>query len=472
MRSLLSILTEDEIERIHLATMQLLEVTGVQIGSEKICRLLQRHGARVSGKNVKFPQQMVETALQQAQHRVFLAGRTAEFDLVVPATEPPYNATSGYAPFVKDLETGKTRNSTGADLRDFAVLSDYLGEIDFFWPIVMPTDEPPPMEELRALDISLRHIRKHTQCSCATEKIARWQVRLAAAVAGGEEALRKRPIFSALVSPVSPLNFEKNAVEAVAALAEAGIPVVPMTMSLSGTTAPATLAGTLTMANAEELATLVIIKSVNPAAPMIYSTDVAPADLKTGVVNYSAPEYLLLGAACAQIARYYNMPGMVAHGSSEELPYDLPSFERNVLKVAASQMTRTDLASWLGSVDSSLNASLVQLLGDAETCAHAAAYLRRFKVDADTLALAPINEIGPGGHFLSHKHTLQHFRKELWTKRLKDPFILEPGEGTFADLAKQRVKDILRGHQVPPLDEDLLKEMDTLVLEAREDILI
>lgn len=471
MRSLLSFLTEDEIERIHRATLQLLETTGVQIGSEKICELLRRHGARVGGKNVKFPRPMVETALQRAQHQVLLAGRTAEFDLVVPAAEPPFNATSGYAPFVKDLDTGQTRNSTGADLEDFAIISDYLEVVDFFWPIVMPTDEPPPMEELCALDISLRNIRKHIQCSCATEKIARWQVRLAAAVAGGESLLEKSPLFSALVSPVSPLNFGKNAVEAVAALAEAGIPVVPMTMSLSGTTAPATLAGTLTMANAEELATLVIIKSVNPAAPMIYSTDIAPADLKTGVVNYSAPEYLLLGAACAQIARYYNMPGMVAHGSSEEMPYDLPSFERNVLKVAASQMTRTDLASWLGSVDSSLNASLINLLGDAEACAHAAAYLRHFEVDGDTLALGPIDEIGPAGHFLSHKHTLQHFRKELWTKRLKDPFILEPGEGTFADQAKHKVKDILKSHRVPPLDRELLREMDRLVLEARRDIL-
>ncbi|MGB4682443.1 MAG: trimethylamine methyltransferase family protein, partial [Dethiobacteria bacterium] len=251
MKSLLTILTEDEIELIHEATLQVLEKTGIKVGSEKICRLLQRHGARVNGDNVKLPRAMVEEALRQVRRRVLLAGREAAFDLVVPAATPPYNTTSGYAPFVRDLETGRTRNSTGSDLKDFAVVSDFLEVVDFFWPIVLPTDEPPPMEELSALDISLRHIRKHIQCSCATEKTARWQVRLAAAVAGGEDRLRKRPIFSALVSPISPLTFEKNAVEAMVALAEAGIPVVPMTMSLSGTTAPATLAGTLTMANAE-----------------------------------------------------------------------------------------------------------------------------------------------------------------------------------------------------------------------------
>jgi len=471
MKSLLTILTEDEIELIHEATLQVLEKTGIKVGSEKICRLLQRHGARVNGDNVKLPRAMVEEALRQVRRRVLLAGREAAFDLVVPAATPPYNTTSGYAPFVRDLETGRTRNSTGSDLKDFAVVSDFLEVVDFFWPIVLPTDEPPPMEELSALDISLRHIRKHIQCSCATEKTARWQVRLAAAVAGGEDRLRKRPIFSALVSPISPLTFEKNAVEAMVALAEAGIPVVPMTMSLSGTTAPATLAGTLTMANAEELATLVILKCANPDAPMIYSTDAAPADLKTGVVNYFAPEYLLLGAACAQMARRYSMPSMVAHGSSEELPYDLPSFERNVLKVAVSQMTRTDLASWLGSLESALNASLVNLVGDAEACVHASAYLRRFEVNAETLALGPIHEVGPAGHFLAHKHTVQHFRKELWIKSLQDRFILDPGDGSFVERSKQKVKEILARHEVPPLEGDLLKEMEAIMRRARRDIL-
>lgn len=471
MKSLLSFLTEDEIERIHGATGRLLEKTGILVGSEKIRSLLKRRGAVVNGKNVKLPGPMVEQALQQARRRVLLAGRDRDYDLLVPAVTPPYNATSGYAPFVKDLETGRTRNSTGSDLVDFAVVSDFLEEVDFFWPIVLPTDEPPPMEELCALDISLRHIRKHIQCSCLTEKMACWQVRLAAAAAGGEEELKARPIFSAQVSPVSPLIFEKNAVEAMAFFAGAGIPVVPMTMSLSGTTAPATLAGTLTMANAEELATLVILKSVNPDAPMIYSTDVAPADLKTGVVNYSAPEYLLLGAACAQMARYYRMPSMVAHGSSEEMPSDLPSFERNVLRVAASQMTRTDLSSWLGSLESSLNASLISLVGDAEADAHASAYLRCFNVDTDTLALGPIDEVGPAGHFLAHKHTVQHFRKELWTRKLKDSFVLEAGGGSFADRAKEKVKSILKNHRVPPLDRGLQKEMSSIMQQARRDIL-
>jgi trimethylamine--corrinoid protein Co-methyltransferase len=470
MKALFSFLTGDEMERIHEASLIVLEKTGIKVESEKVRQLLARHGAKEDGSTVRLPREMVKEAIKQIRRQLILAARDPACHLTVPSGSP-LNTTSGYAPFVHDLETGEKRSSTGRDLQDFAVVGDYLDCVSFFWPLAMPTDGPPPLEELSALDISLRNIRKHIQCSCSVGKTAEWQVRLAAAVAGGEKELRQNPIFSAVASPVSPLTFEKHAVEAMVVLAEAGIPVVPMNMALGGTTAPATMAGILVMANAEELATLVILKCANPEAPMVYASDSGPADMRSGEVNYAAPEYPLTGAALAQMARYYNLPGMVAHGSSEELPDDLTAFERNVLRVMISLATWTDLSSWMGSRDSAISGSLANLVMDAEVYSHAAAYLRQFSADAGTLALDVINEVGPAGHFLAHKHTVRHFRKELWTRRLRDSFVLDPGEGSYADRAKQKAKEILATHSVPPLEEGLLKEMDDLMQQARRDIL-
>ena len=372
MRTIMSFLSEDEMEKIHKAGLEILEKTGIKIGSEKVRKLLARNGAKVDGSIVRLPKPLVEQSIKMVRREVLLAARDPQYDLLLPVREYPFNTTSGYSPFVKYLETGVTRNSTGHDLKEFAVLCDYLDMVSFFWPIVIPTDESPFMEELCALDISLRNIRKHIQCSCSSERTARWQIRLAGALVGGEENLKKRPIFSAEVSPISPLFFEKNMVEAMVTLAEAEIPVVPMTMSLTGTTAPATIAGTMAVANAEELAALVILKCANPNAPRIYTTDIAPSDLKAGIVNYNSPEYPLLGAGCAQMARYYGMPSMVAHDASEERPFDYSfGFERCVLKVVMSLMTRTDLSSWIGSLDNCLNTSLVDVLLDTEVCARA-----------------------------------------------------------------------------------------------------
>ena len=132
-----------------------------------------------------------------------------------------YNATSGYSPFVKDMETGETRNSTAADLKDYAVLCDYLDLVAFFWPIAMPTEEKSPiLEELCALDVSLRNTRKHIQCSCAWGTAAEYQIQLAAVVAG-RRALRKTRFFCRSL-PNTPLIFGKDVVEAMIILAEPG----------------------------------------------------------------------------------------------------------------------------------------------------------------------------------------------------------------------------------------------------------
>ncbi|HOL18101.1 MAG TPA: trimethylamine methyltransferase family protein [Bacillota bacterium] len=471
MKSILSFLSMEEIERIHEASLAVLEKTGIIVHSENVCKLLAQNGASVDGNRVKIPRAMVEETMTKINHEVFLAARDPAHDLRLPGPGRPFNTTSGYSPFVRDLEYGLTRPSTSHDLKQFALVGDYLEAVAFFWPIVMPGDEPAALEELCALDISFKNLCKHVQCSCSSPETAEWQIRLAAALAGGEEKLRERPLFSAVTSPVSPLTFEKNTVEAMVTLAKAGIPVVPMTMAMAGTTAPATLAGTLLVANAEELATLVIVKCANPDAPMIYSADIAPSDLKTGVVNYYGPEYPLLATGCAQLARYYGIPSMVSHGSSEDIPYDQPSFERNILKVVMSFMTGTDLSSWLGSLESALNASLINLIMDAEICEQAFAYLRQFEVSDDTLALDIIDAVGPGGHYLSQKHTVTHFRKELWTKKLKDTLVLDrAGGSSFAEKAKHKVKEILSNHTVPPIDADIQKEMDDVMQKARREL--
>ena len=149
----------------------------------------------------------------------------------------------------------------------------------------------------------------------------------------------------------------------------------------------------------------------------------------------------------------YSMPSMVAHGSQKSC-----LMIRRLLNAMCQGGHQPD-DPHRSRLVAGLTGKRSQCLpgkpgGDAEACAHASAYLRRFEVDADTLALGPIDEVGPAGHFLAHKHTVQHFRKELWTKKLQDRFILDPGESSFADQAKQKVREILTGHKVPPLDRD------------------
>lgn len=472
MRAVLTFLSEGEVEQIHEASLRILKETGVKVRSEKVRKLLAENGAEVSGDIVKIPRPLVEEAIKKAPKEITLCAREPKCDLKIPAGDSPFLSTSGFSPFVDDFETGERRKPTRSDLRDFAILSDYLDTLDYFWPIVIPGEIAPPLQELHALAIAFENNRKHIQCSCVTEKTAKWQIRLASAIVGGEEELKKRPIFSTINCPVAPLTFEKDSSEAMVTLARAGIPTAPMTMVLAATTAPATIAGTLAVANAEELAAVIITECANPGAPVIYTSEAAPANMKTGEINYRAPEYPLICAGAAQMARFYKIPSLVADVSLEEAPFDSLSFERNVLKVAMSFMSHTDLSPWLGSRDLALSASLSQVILDAEVCEHARAYLRRFELDDDSLALDVIHKVGPGGHFLGEKHTLEHFKKEIWSRELSDAFVLDPvAKGSFTERARARVREILATYTPPPVEEGVHKEMERILGDAENDIL-
>jgi len=481
MRALLTFLSDSEVEQIHEASLRILKETGVKVLSQKVKNLLAQNGASIDGDIVKIPKSMVEEALKRAPHEITLAARDPKCDLKTPAGEFPFIATSGFSPFVDDFETGQRRHSTSSDLKDFALLCDYLDTVDFFWPIVIPNDLPPPLQELHSLAIALTNNRKHIQCSCVTEKTAQWQIRLASAIVGSEAELRKRPIFSTINCVVAPLTFEKGASEAMVVLARAGIPVAPMTMVLAGTTAPATIAGTSALANAEELASLVIIECANPGAPMIYCSEAAPANMKTGAINYGAPEYPLLCAGCGQMARFYGIPNYVGDispadklskpSSPKRKPQTAADVESSLIRMALSYMTRTDLTAALGGVDLALSAGLDKVVLDAEIYEHARAYLRRFEINDDTLALDVIKKVGPGGHFLDTKHTLTHFKKEIWSRELSDTFILDRAiEGSFIEKAQAKVGEILTTHEVTALPDDVQEQIAHILKRAEAEL--
>ena len=472
MQAQMTLLREEEIERIHQATLEVMEKVGLKIGSPKVRDLLAARGGRVEGELVRFPQAMLREYLALATPEFTLAARDPAKTLKLPAGEFPYSCTAGYGAFVIDWATGGKRKSTAQDLQEFCIVGDYLDCVDYFWPIVMPTDGPPDLEEYAALDIAFRHITKHIQTTSSEAKNSQWHVRLAALVAGGETALRQAPLFSAVASPNTPLAIEKGVGESILILAAAGIPIAPMNVPQGGTTAPVTMAGTMVVGNAEELACLVIAKAINPDAPMMYASDMGAANIRTGNLDYDGVEYPLFGAGAAQLARYYQLPSLVAHGSCEVQPYDLVSFERNVYRTMVSLMTRTDGSAWMGGFDSSLGGTMTGLLLDAEVLEHVKGYIRGHRVDDATLAVAAIAEAGPHGNFLTSQHTIEHLRQELWTWRPEDSIVLEGGlTGDLAEKARAKATQILAQHQPTPLDDSTLREMDLLLAAARRDIL-
>ena len=483
MKAILTFLSYSEIEQIHGASLRILQETGIKVTSEKVKKLLAENGAEIGGDIVKFPKSVIEEAIRRAPQEITLEARDPKCGLKIPTDEFTLNALSGFAPFVDDFETGERRYATSSDLKDFAIVGDYLDTVDIFWPIVVPSDYPPAIQELHSLLISLRNNRKHITCSCTTEKMAQWHIRLTAAIVGGEAELRKRPIFSALISPITPLTFEKDASEAIVVLAKSGIPIVPMNMVLGGTSAPATIAGILALANAEQLACLAIVQYACPGAPMVYCSEPATANMRTGGIDYSAPQYPLLCAGGAQMARFYKLPNYVADiAPGDKIPGSIAPEHKSAKTIRDMQydivsdallfMNNTDMVANFGSVDEAISASLSKVVLDAEAFEHVRAYQRRFEINDDTLALDIINKVGHGGHFLEMDHTLKHYKKEIWNKKLPQTFVLDPAtEGSFTERAQAKVKEILATHKPPLIEEAVEDEIRMIIPAAEKDIM-
>jgi len=446
-------LSDDEIASIHGTSLKILQEIGIKVVSKKVQSLLAENGAKVdvASSIVKIPSSLVEEAIKKAPKEMVLCGRNPKFDLKLPAKDFPFVATSGFSVFMRDFETGEKRMTKSSDLKDFAILSDYLNQVDFFWPIVTPTELPPPVQTVHGLVISFENTEKHVQYQALSEKEAKWQIKLASAVVGNEEKLKKRPIFSSVNCPVSPLVFEEGSSEAMVELAKAGIPVVPMSMALCGSTAPATIAGTLTIVNAENIAALVILQCANLGAPVIYCAESTSADMRTGEINYEAPEFPIIATGATQMARLYKLPC-----------YTTPI---GVL----TQMGRGDISADFGSLENAESAALEQVILDVGEWEQAKAYLRRFKIDEETLGFDAISKVGPGGNFLGLKHTLEHFQKEIWLK--KEPTVLPSTGGSLVGRAKERVKEILSTHVPFQLDEEVKREINQILRNCEKDML-
>ncbi len=468
MQSKLSLLTAGEQECIHNKTLELLETVGVVIGSEDVRNMLAAKGAKVVGENVRFPKAMIEDLLKLRLKAFPLGAYTEKYRLTVPSVTHPYSTTAGYVPYIYDEDTGKNRYSTAEDLVKLCKLADYSKEMDCFWPLMMPSEYSGELQEFKATEIALRHIGKHTQCSSASGELAEYQVAIAQTIAGGAAEFRKNPILSLLSAPTTPLAIEGGIADAICVSARNGVPIVPMSLPQMTTTSPATFAADILLVNAEVLACYAVAKCAAEDARVFYSSDAGAPNLFDGGIDYENSEYVLLSAANTDMARFYEMPS--AMGCSVEYKdfSTVAGLERNIFRCGMKLMTRVDVACWMGTRESCLSSSLIDVVLDLEVCRYAKAYFRQFPLDDEHLALDVISERGPRGNFLDHEHTFQHFKENIFTEKASQSFIFAEAGKDYRAAAREKLDKILASHAGPVFDEALNSELDKIAAKAVE----
>jgi len=203
---------------------------------------------------------------------------------------------------------------------------------------------------------------------------------------------------------------------------------------------------------------------------MIYCVESSSADMKTGAFNHETPEYPLIGAGVAQMARFYGLPCYATGVGLDESPDDLKSLIEASIRLAFTHLSRGDISGGLGSLESAESSALEQVILDVEAWIHACAYMRRFSVDEETLGFDVISKVGPGGNFLGSKHTLKHFQREIWLK--KETTILEPStSGSLVKRAKEKVRQILSTHVPVQLEEEVQREINQILRDCEKKML-
>ncbi len=453
------ILEEAEVLAIDEATRTLLDATGVAVQSRTARSLLEAWGARIDtgSARVHLPSRVVDRALEAAPRGVLLASRDGGHDLRIPDGRT-HVCTTGCGVNVWDLDTGARRPSTSKDLADLTRVADALDAAEFQWPMTTANDVPRERHDLVEAAVTFENTAKHVQHEALSRADAEALAAMAAAIAGGGDALRARPVFSAVQCPVSPLTLAEGATEGLIVLARAGLPVVPMSMMMLGGTSPVDLASALVLGNAENLASLCVAQAAAPGAPVIWSVTPGPIDMRTGALALGSPESAAANAAGVALARHYGLPSMIVGISCDA---DAPGFQAGVEKAGTAVLallSGADLLAGIGGLETANTHSAEQLVLDDDVVGWARRAVEPVRVTPETINLDLLRRVGPGGNFLKERHTLQHFRAALWDPGmfLRDGHVPgRPAELRLRDRARSRAHELLKTHTPTPLDPDV-----------------
>lgn len=458
-------LDKQEEDLVHSLSVENLHEMGVLIRSPSVLKMVGDAGADIDEKKMiaKIPESMVKEAISKAAKEINLCSRDAKHDLKIPVAHVPYVGSNGIGTYMTDLDTDEKRTTTKKDVADFARLADSLAGIDFFWSNVTAYDAPQSLHMVYAQWVSLQNCTKNYGTLTLSAKDAKQQIELASLITGGKDALKKRPIFHSLCCVVAPLSFERGAIEGQVELVKAGIPVISMSMSLSGMSAPVTLAGTVVNANSENLASLVISQTAAPGARHIYSSESTPANMMTGNIVYEAPETLLIAAATGQMAKRYGLPAYIGSwGVNGDKP-GIPLSFSELTAITSSMLTGTDIAAGAGGLEEAKGGSLEQLVIDSYMWENYRSFLKGFTISRETAALDVVREVGHGNTFLTHPHTAKNFKNEITFRDKKKLAYESTLSSKMVSDAKEVVREALREHRVQPLDKDIVSKGDALL---------
>jgi trimethylamine---corrinoid protein Co-methyltransferase len=479
-------LDHDEMVQIHRAAVRILETVGMQVNHARALEYLRAAGCQVDMDShmVKFPPALVEGAIAKmraafsdpARHPKRMSVRYSQirFDAQPFSVHEDFAVSAGgFCRFLWDMD-GVRRPATLADVRESLHLADQLDQIAYAGLPCAAQDVPLPVRTIVMAAELAKASAKHGGIETFRAREVPYVARIGEVVRGGREAHRRDLILVGYAEARSPLCIDEVMADVMLAHLELGLPQSLDTMPDGGATAPVTAAGILAMGLAETLGGLVLGYAVDPRATL--SLDICPGycDMRSMNFNYAGAQRIPLMAARVQlISEYFGCPSGVHGGKTDACAPGLQVGVEKGVTMLAAVLAGAIGVGVVGHLENAVTYSPLHPVIDNEIARYVRRCVRGIEVNDDTLAVDVVQSVGPAGNFLTHDHTLKHFRDEM----LLSPFFeawpwAHAGsldKDRFEKLAAEKVRELLAEETPPVLFGDQIDAIDEIVKEARRD---
>ena len=455
-----------ECEKIHMASLEILRRTGVDVHDEKARQILVEGGAQADGLRVRIPEYMVARALATAPKSLTLYDRNGKVAMRAGKYNSYYGGGSDCLNIL-DHHTGQRRRPTLKDVRDASTLMDTLPEIDFVMSAFLPEDVDQRIYDRYQMEVMLNNTTKPIVFVTPDFEGCVAAIEMCEAIAGGAEAFQKKPFATCYINVTSGLVANAEALQKCIFLAEKGLPQLYIPLNAGGVNSPATTAGCMASMNAGVLLGILLSQLVHTGAPVaVPGWNGGPYNLQTMVGNYVMADEQ---GVATDMGKYYDLPVFGLAGSTDSKVMDQQCGFEVTLSLMTALLHGANIVHDLGFMNAGLLGSLPLIAMCNDILGSLRAATAGVVVNDETLALDVIDELGPTGSYMGHDHTLRHFKDAYYSKLIdKNLFSVwqKRGSTSMEQRAARMVDDILGKHQPEPLSAEIQTALRAIV--ARE----
>ncbi len=461
-----SFASKDQLYRLHNASLEILERVGVVVYEPEALRLFREGGAYVKENLVRIPAHMVEEAIRSAPSRIAVASPSGKRTMFLERNNV-YFGTGTDLPMHRDINTLEVRPAVYADLENSAKVIAECEHFSFIANNGLASDVSQELHDLFSLKAMRSYCDKPNLVTATGYGNLKAMIDICAELAGGYEELRRNPTMLLYNEPVSPLMNSTEAIQKLLLCAEYGIPTTYAAGGVSGGTSPVTLSGSFVQGNAEGLAGLVLHQLKKKGAPFIYGYVYGAMDMRTTTNIYGGPELGMMHALVAEMGKFYDLPVYGTAGCTDALRVDAQAGLDAGYSVLCALLSGQNLVHDCGYTGSGLVGNLEMTLFVDETIGYMKRFVKGVQYDDESLALDLIESVGPGGDFVSQKHTFSHFREELfypkYMNRKQYAAWHEEGRPSPEDKLNKKARTILAKDHAVLLSEAQLKVFNEII---------